>query len=657
MTEGQRQKDAEALLLLGFAMEIAMIQVEGGRKFAFEHPSGASSWSTQAVQHILGLEGVGHTNIDMCYFGLSVDKSGDLSRKPTRLMSNCPRFLDRFLSAKCSGDHVRAQLIGGGMTSKARVYPPKFARALAEAIRSSVENTHPGPAPEEVRVVRRPQYQLLVEPPGGLCFPTGTGEAPSPNEAAAGGSEDARPDDEQGEEAEAEEGPGPEDEKFVITAPVKRMIHKVHVNLAHPHKDVFLKILKAAQAKPEVLRYVRDEFTCGDCQAHSRTAASRPAAVPKTFEFNKIIALDTFFLTFKDQQLAFLNVICHGTNFQVVELYDGTALGAWRAFMRAWVRPFGPPVFAITDGGPEFKGQFERGVEHLGIFHHITDSESPWQNGRAERHGGWVKEILFKASETTLVTTVPELETLVHEVTAAKNRYLHRGGFTPYQLVFGINPRIPSDILADDPIQVVGVEDLSPGSWDRDTASAEFARRDAIRRHARKELFESSSLKKLASAVKAPTHRDKHFVPGQWVYVWRRAPKGGQKTYALQMDRWREHIGPFVAILKDECQVLGEPQSGNLSVVDAKGIYDTLSKLTAGSKSDRRAAIDLAVVRTSMEKIGSAIRWMPHPLMPVDCMTKSDLAKTNAAQLTMLKSGMLRLSAEESAIQERKEDP
>ncbi|CAK0874751.1 unnamed protein product, partial [Prorocentrum cordatum] len=187
--------------------------------------------------------------------------------------------------------------------------------------------------------------------------------------------------------------------------------------------------------------------------------------------------------------------------------------------------------------------------------------------------------------------------------------------------------------------------------------SAEFARRDAIRRHARKELFESSSLKKLASAVKAPTHRDKHFVPGQWVYVWRRAPKGGQKTYALQKDRWREHIGPFVAILKDECQVLGEPQSGNLSVVDAMGIYDTLSKLTAGSKSDRRAAIDLAVVRTSMEKIGSAIRWMPHPLMPVDCMTKSDLAKTNAAQLTMLKSGMLRLSAEESAIQERKEDP
>eukprot|EP00959_Pyramimonas_sp_CCMP1952_P168920 3528752-Pyramimonas_sp.AAC.1 len=39
ITEVQRQRDAETLLLLGFAMEIAMVQVEGGRKFAFEHPS------------------------------------------------------------------------------------------------------------------------------------------------------------------------------------------------------------------------------------------------------------------------------------------------------------------------------------------------------------------------------------------------------------------------------------------------------------------------------------------------------------------------------------------------------------------------------------------------------------------------------------------
>ena len=48
----------------------------------------------------------------------------------------------------------------------------------------------------------------------------------------------------------------------------------------------------------------------------------------------------------------------------------------------------------ITDPGNEFKGFFERGCEFYGIFQHITHPEQPWQNGKAERHGGWVKDRL-----------------------------------------------------------------------------------------------------------------------------------------------------------------------------------------------------------------------------------------------------------------------
>ncbi|CAK0875266.1 unnamed protein product [Prorocentrum cordatum] len=122
-------------------------------------------------------------------------------------------------------------------------------------------------------------------------------------------------------------------------------------------------------------------------------------------------------------------------------------------------------------------------------------------------------------------------------------------------------------------------------------------------------------------------------------------------------ERWRENLGPFVSLLKEDCTVLGEPVTGNVSVADAKGIYDTLSKLTSGTKSDRRAAIDLAVVRETMDRIGSAIRWVPHPHMPVDCLTKADLAKTNAAQLALLKPGMLRLRSEEDSLKDRRDAP
>eukprot|EP00974_Lingulodinium_polyedra_P039158 3752154-Lingulodinium_polyedra.AAC.1 len=60
----------------------------------------------------------------------------------------------------------------------------------------------------------------------------------------------------------------------------------------------------------------------------------------------------------------------------------------WAVFLRSWVRYFGPPEVLISDGGPEFAGTFERCVEQSGCFHHVCDGESPWQNGRCERHGG-----------------------------------------------------------------------------------------------------------------------------------------------------------------------------------------------------------------------------------------------------------------------------
>eukprot|EP00959_Pyramimonas_sp_CCMP1952_P023179 487418-Pyramimonas_sp.AAC.1 len=58
-----------------------------------------------------------------------------------------------------------------------------------------------------------------------------------------------------------------------------------------------------------------------------------------------------------------------------------------------------------------------------------------------------------------------------------------------------------------------------------------------------------------------------------------------------------------------------------------------------------------------MDWMGSSMRWMPHPLLPVDCLTTADMAKCNAAQLHLLKSGLLRLTAEEQSLQKRKEYP
>ena len=165
-------------------------------------------------------------------------------------------------------------------------------------------------------------------------------------------------------------------------------------------------MLKAAHAKPAVLEYVRREYRCADCDAHTKPQPSRKAAIPRTYEFNRIIALDVFYIPLRGQSLPILNIICHGTNFQVAALMrqDGTPTAAmvWSTFQRSWRRYFGTPDVMITDGGPEFRGDFAQSGEYAGFLQVIVDADAPWQNGKCERHGVWSRIFWRRASKLKL---------------------------------------------------------------------------------------------------------------------------------------------------------------------------------------------------------------------------------------------------------------
>ena len=149
-----------------------------------------------------------------------------------------------------------------------------------------------------------------------------------------------------------------------------------HRNLGHPTGREFLKVLKAAHAKPVVLENVRREYRCAGCDAHTKPQPSGKAAIPRTNEFNRITALDVVCIPLRGQSLPILNIICHGTNFQVAALMrqDGTLTAAmvWSTFQRSWRRYFGTPD-VITDGGAEFRGDFAQSGEYAGILRVIVD--------------------------------------------------------------------------------------------------------------------------------------------------------------------------------------------------------------------------------------------------------------------------------------------
>ena len=173
--------------------------------------------------------------------------------------------------------------------------------------------------------------------------------------------------------------------------------------------------------------------------------------------FNRVLSMDIFYVPIKGSSVPVLNVVCHGTNYQApiasAEQATPSSSATWKAFLSTWVRFLGPPSMVITDGGKEFQGRFERGVEQLGTLHHVTAPDSPWQNSRAERHGGWLKQRIIQELESgqSVIENLEDLDELLAATTAAKNRWLCSGGYTPVQLVFGEMPRVPGELLSDNP--------------------------------------------------------------------------------------------------------------------------------------------------------------------------------------------------------------
>ena len=79
-----------------------------------------------------------------------------------------------------------------------------------------------------------------------------------------------------------------------------------------------------------------------------------------------------------------------------------------------------------------------------------TDLETPWLNSVVERHGALFKMAFEKACSLEAPTTEAEVNELIDFTFAELNRRVGCAGFSPSQLVFGRQLRLPSSSLEDD---------------------------------------------------------------------------------------------------------------------------------------------------------------------------------------------------------------
>ena len=306
--------------------------------------------------------------------------------------------------------------------------------------------------------------------------------------------------------------------RFSLHPQLRREVFKVHRNLNHPAKEVFLRALRHSGVREDILQWIKEHFRCPLCEASKHSLPARPAHLAKALEFNAIIAVDLFYMNLFGSEKVFLLCIDYGTGYvQVTQCADAKALTVRKALSKCWVAAFGVPELLICDQGPEFAGeQFVEYMSQMGAAVHYTDGSSPWKNGRAERAVGTVKRKIKTVVQETSATE-EELDLVVSQVVAGHNSLYDRHGYSPNQRLFGRSLRLPGSLMATD-------------KWDQEMIQASagdlIQRSWAIREAARAAWIKEDDVVSVHRATSALTRRsDEHsfgFKPGQWAYVWRK---------------------------------------------------------------------------------------------------------------------------------------
>ncbi|CAE7368225.1 RE1 [Symbiodinium sp. CCMP2456] len=318
-------------------------------------------------------------------------------------------------------------------------------------------------------------------------------------------------------EADVEDLGAAEYEPVVRNAPLEQepqvsqqqrdLIKKLHINTGHPPADRFLRTLKAAGALPHVLKYVRDKFVCETCQVKRGPDPRRKAQCPRIFTFNKVLSMDVFYVPFRDSLEPVLNVVCHGTNYQLAQRIESTsgapsAQATWRALLNTWVRYLGAPSLSSRTEARSFKEDSSEGSSSLEYFTMC-----------------WLKQKLVQELDSGrgVVTTREDLDELLSSLVAAKNRWYNHGGYTPTQLIFGELPRVPGELLSSEDASLQVLSDAFHDPAGMDEAATEYKKRHEIRERGRQLAMEEASRETIKRAARRGKSGDALHPTSRWV--------------------------------------------------------------------------------------------------------------------------------------------
>ena len=284
---------------------------------------------------------------------------------------------------------------------------------------------------------------------------------------------------------------------------------RIHRVFGHASAAKIIETLKSTNDYSEELGAALKKIdeSCDFCLKQKRHVSIPKTAAVYTQDFNELVCVDLKEIN----GIITLQIIDSLTRFAlggVVKNKSGPVVT--NCFIVTWIGIFGPPLKLLSDVGGEFVGmeEFNAMCELFNIDHRTTAGFSPFSNGTVERHNGLVESMVLALMEDMNI----KIDVALPWALQAKNNLMCLQGFTPSQLVFGKNLRVPS---------VSNVKEVS--ELREETKSKYLADKINCMAMAREQFLKAERSMKLKRALKSKVEnsRCEHYVNGDKVYFKR----------------------------------------------------------------------------------------------------------------------------------------
>ena len=481
----------KSLKILRNFLIIAKLVVERNGFVSFEWPTGATGWREPAVERMckwLGLE--------VCFEGCAVgvkNSNDEPMSKPFSIVTNNPELIKEFRNkvCKCTVPHSPCE---GSDTLKSGHYTKLMATALLRA-------DHKAHVLKNIETHRKQKEQAMAE-----LANTATKE-----------------------EMKAFLDLSKKDQEQLIEA-----ARKIHANTGHRPPAQLAQLLRKQQA-PLASRAAMEQLRCSSCIENGKPDTIPSVSLDISTKPFEVLGIDLKEIVFDNKKYKYLVMVDEASRLtRCVLLFELEAKGhrnakteeVIQAYESYWEELFGNPKTLRHDpeGSLVSQEMLDKFTEK-GVRLAATAGEAHWQLGVVER----MIATIFNAAERIAKENQLPFKQAVSLSVKAQNTVDRVRGYTPSQWAFGKQPSWTDDLID---------EDAADTNLSRDVSQT-FQEKLELQAQARA-VYEKEQLnQKFLRAARVQHRKDRNFIPGELVYVWRLGGKlSGTKKTGLHRGAW-----------------------------------------------------------------------------------------------------------------------